>query len=760
MTGGAAVGDKRAAAGARASPTAGPTPPPGASPRSSPKVVRGAGGRFTPVGPDGEGGDGAGGAGAGAASKSKKKRERSAQGVDTHPFARSSVIEVLHAGSKSKKATDGKPGMQFAYDSTHGDTSDDDSENGGGGFWSSDDEDAGHATYVTYGSGSGTGGGADPVKPGEERGDLPEGTSILLCDIIDRLPSSTPDHPLPEKRWKYYIHYRDYNRRMDEWITSDRIVSPPSVGGAKVRAMKKEEERRQREERLREEEERRLREEAEMELARQKLAGEAAASADGAAAEASLASSRPRASRRSSNVSVGAADAGEDGEADAAAAALAAAGGGGGGETRLTRRQRRKVTDGDVTNSSVPGSTGSPSPNPGSSAHGGSAAAGAAAAAGGPAGHGPGAGSGHGPTVAQKVQERVELNVVTTIAAQELDEHEGIDEAGLREHEEVTKVKNVSSIEMGMYRMETWYFSPLPKELLASCGGIIDILYVCEFTLSFFTRKEELLRFQAKELPRERRHPPGNEIYRKGNLSMFEVDGLQERIYCQNLCYIAKMFLDHKTLFFDVDPFLFYVLCEVDERGYHPVGYYSKEKYSDVGYNLACILTFPAHQRKGYGRFIIAFSYELSKKEEKVGSPEKPISDMGQKAYLPYWTSTVVDFLLNQSDESELSIMDISKRTSIMSEDIVFALNRLGILKFINGTYFIDAEREHLMELAEAHPVKEPRVDPSRLHWTPFITDVKRDKFSIHTKKASIQQEYALKETNKKSSGGAGYHRG
>ena len=789
MTGGAAVGDKSppAAAGARASPTAGSTPPPGASPRSSPKVVRGVGGRFTPVGPDGEGGgtgDGsgaggaaggaAGGGAAGAASKSKKKRERSAQGVDTHPFARSSVIEVLHAGSKSKKATDGKPGMQFAYDSTHGDTSDDDddSENGGGGgggFWSSDDEDAGHATYVTYGSGSGTGGsdsgggGCDPVKPGEERGDLPEGTSILLCDIIDRLPSSTPDHPLPEKRWKYYIHYRDYNRRMDEWITSDRIVSPPSIGGAKVRAMKKEEERRQREERLREEEERRLREEEEMELARQKLAGEAAAaSADGAAAEASLASSRPRASRRSSNVSVGATDAngaGEDGEADTAAL-TAAGGGGGGGETRLTRRQRRKVTDGDVANSSVPGSTGSPSPVPGSSTHGGSAAAGAVATTAGPSGHGPGAGSGHGSTVAPKVQERVELNVVTTIAAQELDEHEGIDEAGLREHEEVTKVKNVSSIEMGMYRMETWYFSPLPKELLASCGGIIDILYVCEFTLSFFTRKEELLRFQAKELPRERRHPPGNEIYRKGNLSMFEVDGLQERIYCQNLCYIAKMFLDHKTLFFDVDPFLFYVLCEVDERGYHPVGYYSKEKYSDVGYNLACILTFPAHQRKGYGRFIIAFSYELSKKEEKVGSPEKPISDMGQKAYLPYWTSTVVDFLLSQSDESELSIMDISKRTSIMSEDIVFALNRLGILKFINGTYFIDAEREHLMELTEAHPVKEPRVDPSRLHWTPFITDVKRDKFSIHTKKASIQQEYALKETNKKSSGGAGYHRG
>jgi len=274
--------------------------------------------------------------------------------------------------------------------------------------------------------------------------------------------------------------------------------------------------------------------------------------------------------------------------------------------------------------------------------------------------------------------------------------------------------------------------------------------------LNFFTRKEELLRYQRKALmmmgdergdddgvhSRDRRHPPGNEIYRCGNLSMFEVDGFEERIYCQNLCYIAKLFLDHKTLYFDVDPFLFYVLCEVDERGYHPVGYYSKEKYSDVGYNLACILTFPSHQRKGYGRFLIAFSYELRKKEEKVGSPEKPMSDLGQQAYIPYWTSTIVDFLLNQSGDSKsMSIMDIAKKTSIMAEDIIFALNTLGILKFVNGVYFIYAEEEHLKELARKHPVKEPRVDPTKLHWTPYINDVKRDKFSISSKKRSVDAD-------------------
>lgn len=59
-------------------------------------------------------------------------------------------------------------------------------------------------------------------------------------------------------------------------------------------------------------------------------------------------------------------------------------------------------------------------------------------------------------------------------------------------------------------------------------------------------------------------------------------------------------------------------MLQVDSFGFHPVGYFSKEKYSDLGYNLACILTFPSYQRKGYGRVLIAFSYELSK---KVGSP-------------------------------------------------------------------------------------------------------------------------------------------
>ena len=49
---------------------------------------------------------------------------------------------------------------------------------------------------------------------------------------------------------------------------------------------------------------------------------------------------------------------------------------------------------------------------------------------------------------------------------------------------------------------------------------------------------------------------------------------------------MAKLFLDHKTLYFDVEPFLFYILCEVDKQGAHIVGYFSKEKESPDGKSI------------------------------------------------------------------------------------------------------------------------------------------------------------------------------
>lgn len=39
---------------------------------------------------------------------------------------------------------------------------------------------------------------------------------------------------------------------------------------------------------------------------------------------------------------------------------------------------------------------------------------------------------------------------------------------------------------------------------------------------------------------------------------------------------MAKLFLDHKTLYYDVEPFLFYVMTKADNVGCRFIGYFSK----------------------------------------------------------------------------------------------------------------------------------------------------------------------------------------
>lgn len=103
----------------------------------------------------------------------------------------------------------------------------------------------------------------------------------------------------------------------------------------------------------------------------------------------------------------------------------------------------------------------------------------------------------------------------------------------------------------------------------------------------------------------------------------------------------------------------------------------------------------PFVQRSGYGKFLISFSYELSKRENKVGSPEKPLSDLGRISYRSYWTYVIMKTFRDTHCTCSLKdirspldeTMTCSTRTSMKVDDIVSTLDTLGLLKVWKGQY-------------------------------------------------------------------------
>ncbi|KAJ1833289.1 Histone acetyltransferase [Coemansia sp. RSA 2711] len=277
----------------------------------------------------------------------------------------------------------------------------------------------------------------------------------------------------------------------------------------------------------------------------------------------------------------------------------------------------------------------------------------------------------------------------------------------------------VKKIRIGGFEIDSWYISPYPDEYSRH-----PLLYICEFCLKYMKSEYTYRRHCTKCMLQ---HPPGDEIYRDGNLSVFEVDGRKNKIYCQNLCLIGKMFLDTKTLYYDVEPFLFYILCEYDSTGYHVAGYYSKEKRSVQGYNLSCIMILPPKQREGYGKLLIEFSYLLSKKEGMPGSPEKPLSDFGLLSYRSYWRRAIYEILLNVSQKTNcaVSIDAISKKTGMTVDDIISTLQTDGMLQRQPGVsnYALVVDAKRIEGYVEKAREKNPRrIDPSKLRWAPFLT--------------------------------------
>ncbi|KAK3486237.1 acyl-CoA N-acyltransferase [Neurospora crassa] len=190
-------------------------------------------------------------------------------------------------------------------------------------------------------------------------------------------------------------------------------------------------------------------------------------------------------------------------------------------------------------------------------------------------------------------------------------------------------------------------------------------------------------------------------IQDEGEWSIWKVDGAEDMLFCQNLSLFAKLFLDNKSVFFDVSGFHYFLLVftppdpptdldsdvtEVVKPRGQVVGFFSKEKMSWDNNNLACILIFPPWQRKGLGALLMGVSYEISRREGIIGGPEKPISELGKKGYKRFWAGEIARWLLSleptgttPGEETVVDIEDCSKATWIAPDDCLAVLREMDV---------------------------------------------------------------------------------
>lgn len=171
---------------------------------------------------------------------------------------------------------------------------------------------------------------------------------------------------------------------------------------------------------------------------------------------------------------------------------------------------------------------------------------------------------------------------------------------------------------------------------------------------------------------------------------------LYAQLFCQNLSLFAKLWLDNKSVFFDVTGFKYFLLVytppppktelnlDAEQQPPQVVGFFSKEKMSWDNNNLACILIFPPWQRKSLGALLMGASYEISRREGIMGGPEKPISELGRKGYRRFWAGEIARWLLSlerSTDEREviIDVNDCSQATWIAPEDCLATLREMDV---------------------------------------------------------------------------------
>ncbi|KRZ23498.1 Histone acetyltransferase KAT8, partial [Trichinella pseudospiralis] len=265
---------------------------------------------------------------------------------------------------------------------------------------------------------------------------------------------------------------------------------------------------------------------------------------------------------------------------------------------------------------------------------------------------------------------------------------------------ENSMVRNIDYIQMGNFRIKAWYSSRYPLEYCEK------LLFICDRCAKYMLLAKSLKEHMKKC---SQRPLPGKQVYRKDNLVVIEVDGDKNKLYCQFLALLGKLFIYHKAVCFLVQEFFFYVLYELDEdNGYHMAGFYSKEKNSECN-NLACISVFPQYQKKSYGLFLIQLSYAISTRIGIPAGPERPLSDLGKRAYRSYFAWVIIQ-MFGKNVGQFITLDEIVHKTAIRLEDIQETLQEMNITYYYGGRHGVFVSEELLAKCVSSPGFHEPKL--------------------------------------------------
>lgn len=101
----------------------------------------------------------------------------------------------------------------------------------------------------------------------------------------------------------------------------------------------------------------------------------------------------------------------------------------------------------------------------------------------------------------------------------------------------------------------------------------------------------------------------------------------------------------------------------------------------------------------------------------QVGTPERPLSDLGLLSYRSYWTRVLLNLIKKR--RGNVSIKDLSELTAIKTDDIISTLQHHSLIQYQKGQHVLYAPPklvEQLLREAGSGCV----IDTSKLVWTPY----------------------------------------